>query len=353
MAQVSDLPEELIETILTHPTTDVVNLYNYRNVCRPWRSVVDKLLASSPPHLLVHEKGNDIRLLNIFTGDSSVCKIPDFKIGDGQPLRFPRSIYSQHGWLPIKFTTCNNQYYTYFIFLYNPLSRARIRLPAFRLPDHRRREIKFVLPSKQTNLPPSPIALVIDEKIMFWKSGDEGWTLVHIPFKKLMWVDIISYKGGFCAIDCLGNVAQFEFNPLPRVTKIPTAGIGMILLLLSSIKCLVESLSADLLMVCRCREGFFRVFKLDWETTVWGEITSLGDEAIFIADGESVCVRAGESTVYKQNCIYFRDRQSPSDISEQSREDFRVYDMANKTIHRFSHHFPRGFERYSWFCLTT
>ncbi|KAE8038001.1 hypothetical protein FH972_010549 [Carpinus fangiana] len=344
MAQVSDLPEELIETILTHTTTDVVNLYNYGNVCRPWRSVVDKLLASSPPHLLVHEEGNDIRLLNIFTGDSWVCKIPDFKTGDGQPLRFPR-IYSRHGWLAIKFT--------HYIFLYNPLSRARIRLP-FRLPDHWQREIKFVLPSKQTNPAPSPIALVIGKKIMFWKSGDEEWTrLVDIPFGKIRLVDIISYKGGFCAIDYLGNVAQFEFNPLPRATKIPTAGIGVAFLSLSSIKCLVESLSADLLMVCRSWEGFFTVFKLDWETMVWGEITSLGDEAIFIAGGESVCVRAGESTVYKQNCIYFRDRQSRADNSEQSREDFRVYDMANKTIHRFSHHFPRGFERYSWFCLTT
>jgi hypothetical protein len=98
----------------------------------------------------------------------------------------------------------------------------------------------------------------------------------------------------------------FEFNPLPRATKIPTAGIGVDLLLFSSIKCLVESLSADLLMVYGSWEGFFNVFKLDWETMVWGEITSLADEAIFIANGESVCVRAGESTVYKQNCIYFK-----------------------------------------------
>ena len=190
MAQVSDLPEELIETILTHTTTDVVNLYNYGNVCRPWRSVVDKLLASSPPHLLVHEEGNDIRLLTIFTGDSWVFKIPDFKTGDGQPLRFPRSIYSRHGWLAIKFT--------HYIFLYYPLSRARIRLPTFRLPDHRQREIKFVLPSKQTNPAPSPIALVIGKKIMFWKSGDEEWTRpVDSPFGKFRSVDIISYKGGF------------------------------------------------------------------------------------------------------------------------------------------------------------
>jgi hypothetical protein len=56
MAQLSDLPAELIEIILTHPTTDVVNLYNYREVCRSWRYIVDKLLASSPPHLLSPKK---------------------------------------------------------------------------------------------------------------------------------------------------------------------------------------------------------------------------------------------------------------------------------------------------------
>jgi hypothetical protein len=46
MAPVSwsdDLPEGLLQMILRQPT-DVVNLYHYRDVCRSWRSVVDKLL---------------------------------------------------------------------------------------------------------------------------------------------------------------------------------------------------------------------------------------------------------------------------------------------------------------------
>ncbi|XP_059441913.1 putative F-box protein At4g17565 [Corylus avellana] len=345
MARLSDLPNDLIETILTYPT-DVVNLYNYRDVCRSWRSIVDKLLTSSPPHLLLFEMGNNIRLLNIFTGDSSVCKVPVFKTGDGQPLRFPTSVVSGHGWLAINFTTCNNLYcYTHHFFLYNPFSRSRIRLPTFTFDYHFQNnydfpnicqpKIKFVLPSKPTNPPQISVVLATGKKIIFWKSGDEEWTPVDNPFEKNMpFFDMISYKGGFCAIDYAGNVAQFEFNPLPRATIIPTVAIEMQFFAV----CVVESLSGDLLMVCISQQGFFSVFKLDWETMVWGEITSLGDdEAIFMAGRESVCVRAGESTVYKNNCIYFRsDGEFPSTLPIRSREDFGVYNMANKIIHRFS-----------------
>jgi hypothetical protein len=356
MAQLSDLPKDLIEIILEYPT-DVVDLYNYRHVCRSWRSIVDKLLASSPPHLLLYEMENNIRLLNIFTGDSSVYKIPDFKTRGGKPLRFPRSVFSQHGWLAINFTTRKKQRYTHHFFLYNPLSRARIRLPTCTFDRHFQNisepEMRFVLSSKQTtSLPPSSVALAIGKNIMLWKPGDEDWTPIDSPLKNNMLVfDIISYKGRLCAIDFLGNVAEFDqFNPVPDPDETGN-GIEMLFLLSSSSICVVESLSGDLLTVCRCREGFFNVFKLDWETMVWGEITSLGDEAIFMAGKESVCVRASDSTVYKRNCVYFKDEQLPSDMPERSREDFGVYDMANKTIHRFSHPFPRRFVPYQW--LTT
>jgi hypothetical protein len=38
--------EELIDIILTHPTTDLVDLYNYYDVCCSWQSIVYKLLVS-------------------------------------------------------------------------------------------------------------------------------------------------------------------------------------------------------------------------------------------------------------------------------------------------------------------
>ncbi|XP_059434547.1 F-box/kelch-repeat protein KIB1 [Corylus avellana] len=345
MAQVSDLPEELIEIILTYPTTDIVNLYSYRNVCHSWRSVADKLLASSPPHLLIFEMGN-IWFLNIFTGDSRMCKSPDFKTGDGSLLSYPTSVYSRRGWLGINFTISNNQYYTHHIFLYNPWSRVRIRLPTLDHDFPKQPEIKFVLSSKPTNPPQISVALATGKKIVVWKSGDEEWTPVDNPFEENMPVfDMISYKGGFCAIDYAGNVAQFEFNPLPRATKIPTAGFEK-LFVLSIYICCVESLSGDLLIVCRPRRWSFYVFKLDWESMVWGEITSLGDdEAIFMARRDSVCVRADKSTVYKNNCIYFRDAEFPTE------EDFGAYNMANKTIHQFSHPYTGRCLRYQW--LTT
>jgi len=359
----SDLPEELLEMILRQPT-HVVNLYHYRDVCRSWRSVADKLLASSPPHLFVYEKSIEcVRLFNIFTGESSSCKIPEFKTRDGQPL-LPRSVYSWHGWLAMDCMTTSDhrKNHDHHIFLCNPFSRARIRLPTLTL-DHSvdTHDIKFLLSSKHTS-PSSINALAVrrsqflKETLMFWKPGDEEWTPIVHPFEKPKWVaDTISYKGGFCAMDFSGNVTQFELSRFPLAKEIPTRNTinNSANLFYHASSYLVESMCGDLLMVHRCfYPQEFKVYRLDSERLEWDEIRSLGDEAIFLAHNESVCMRAGESTVYRQNCIYFTDDVLLLHILRQSRraDDFGVYDMANKTIHRFPHFFLcHDVPRHRWF----
>lgn len=56
----------------------------------------------------------------------------------------------------------------------------------------------------------------------------------------------------------------------------------------------------------------------------WEKIKSLGDQAIFLACNDSVCVQVDESTVHKKNCIYFTDDlwngRSPS-------KEFGMYDL--------------------------
>jgi hypothetical protein len=329
----SDLPEEMLEIILRQPT-DVVTLYNYRNVCRSWRSVVDKALASSPPLLTVFDKNSRecIRLFNIFSGDSSVCKIPKLKTTrDGHPLLPRRLINSCHGWLPVDFITIssdNHAHHMLHICLYNPLSRARIWLPTLILEHFDSRNLKFILSiSNHTN--PSSIALAILEglhqclvkKLIFWKPGDEEWTLLHTPsdFKTCFdsVIDIICYKcGGFCAIDWYGNLTQFELSPVPCAKQIPT---GKMYNRNNKVdrhehSYLVESLSGELLLVNRCffPQNEYMVYKLVWEKMEWDEITSLGDEAIFLARNQSVCIRAAESTVYRRNCIYFTPEEVES-----------------------------------------
>ncbi|XP_059442176.1 F-box protein At2g26160-like [Corylus avellana] len=356
----TELPEELLEIILRQPT-DAVNLYNYRNVCRSWRSVVDKVLASSPPLLLVYdEKGIDcIWLFNIFTGDSSFCKIP----------RLPRRIHSWHGWLAMDFTTSKN--HAHDLCLYNPLSRARIGLPTLMFENSpNSRNLKFISSiSNHTN--PSSIALAIlegqslVEKLMFWKPGDEEWTPVDTPFDFEtpfgFVTDIIGYKcGGFCAIDYSGNLTQFELSPVPRAKQIQTGKIydGNHKALCHAYSYLVESLSGDLLLVNRCffPHKEFKIYRLDWEKMKWDEMRSLGDAAIFLARNQSVCIRADESTAYSRNCIYFTDDVSLFDDffnMLRLRDDFGVYHMANKTIHRF----PCLFQchtglRYRWLSYT-
>jgi hypothetical protein len=343
----SDLPEDLTEMILRQPT-DVVTLYNYRRVCRSWRSFAGELFASSPPQLLAYKKQSRvvqrICLLNVFNGNSSVCKIPKFKTFDGQPL-LPRSVCSWHRWLVMDYTTSkcrDRKYHAHHICLYNPFSRARIRLPAFTL-DHSfdTQKRKFVLSSEPTN--PSSIALAIRnrqslEKLMFLKPGGKEWIVVDMR----MWVvDVISYKGRFCALDWHRNFIQFNLGThVPCVKRIPTR-INAFSNDLYPTEHLMESLCGDLLLVQLyfgpTGEWKFHVLKLDWENMAWKEIKSLGDEAIFLSCDESVCIRASDSTVFKRNCIYFTD-----DVLWMTlrKEDFGVYNIANQTVGRFPRPFP-------------
>lgn len=364
MATVSGsfLPEEMVELIMRQ-STHVVNLvYLYRNVCRSWRSVADRVLASSPPHLLAYDE-ESIELFNIFTGDSRVYKIPELKNrGRQQPAVLPRIVYSCHGWLAMDFTASKcyrgRKNHAHDICLYNPFSRAQIWLPTFTI-DHSLRtydtqNINFVLSSTQKN--PSSIALSVREgggKLMFWKAGDEKWTRFDNPLvdKRMLVADIISYKGGFCAIySCaiysFGYIRQFELSPVPRARELPTSNV---MLLNHESSYLVESLSGELLLVHRCFPPYdeFMVFKLDWEKMEWDEIRSIGDEAIFLARNQSVCVRTDESTVYRHNCIYFTLQLDVMKNPLRDAEDVGVYDMATKTTHSFPY-FSNNL-RHRWF----
>jgi hypothetical protein len=359
----SELPEDLLEMILIRQPIDAFNLYHYRELCCSWRSVVDKVLASSPPLLLGCEKNNNnnniecIRLSNIFTGDWSVCRIPEFKTRDGQPL-LPRSVRPcpWRGWLAMDCTTSrcsalmDHTIHTHHIFLYNPFSRAQIRLPAFKLESCF--PFRFVLSSTNHNNHPSSniIALAIWEKrafvfvrarILFWKPGDDEEWKTFDNWDSV--ADIISYKGGFLAIDFDGNVTQVD-QLISTTTKVPTRinidnRYWIQFYFTRSINIyLVESVCGDVLMVHR-RLGPYdlKVYKLDWERMEWDEMTSLGDEAIFLAPNHSVCIRPpAEST---RNCIYFTDDAIELDMLNVSSGErhFGVYHMATKTSHSFTH----------------
>ncbi|XP_059442214.1 uncharacterized protein LOC132174597 [Corylus avellana] len=324
----SDLPEELLESIFKKPT-NVVNLYNCRYVCRSWRSVVDKVLASTPPHLLVYEKRRIVRIisfLNVFTGESRLYRLPKFKTGDGQPL-FPRSVYSWHRWLVMDCMVMDCSTRDRHICLYNPFTRARIRLPAFKLDnylDHRRKR-KFLLSCEPKN--PRSIGLAICdgrylEKLMFWNPGDEEWTTFVEESMRI--VDITSYKGGFCVLgDGYLKFIQFDTESVPHLK---------ITYVLSSYyhpnQYPVESPCGDLLLVQLNIGCKIKIFKMDWKRKAWDEIKSLGDEAIFLSCAESVCIRAEDSTIFKPNCIYFTDGA----FMPVEQKELGVYDIANQTV---------------------
>lgn len=190
------------------------------------------------------------------------------------------------------------------------MSREEIWLPPLLLNSE---NPKFILSSKPTN--PICIVLVLHEKnLVFWRFGDKKLTF----FKNVEdWInDIIWYKDEFHELQMKGNpphpgvpyLLQVKFSPKCHVKSIPNKANRSFYF---AFNYLVESLCGNLWVVCRVL-GYlgtftlkFQVYKLHWKMMKWEKIKSLGDQAIFLACNDSVCVQADESTVYKKNCIHW------------------------------------------------
>ncbi|XP_059442208.1 putative F-box protein At4g22660 [Corylus avellana] len=360
----SKLPEDLLESILRKPT-NVVNLYKCSFVCHAWRSVVERVLASTPPHRLVYSKElrivRSISFKNVFTGATEVCRLPEFNTGDGRPL-FPRSVYSWHRWLVMDCSTfhaCNhlNHRGDHHICLYDPFSNARIRFPAFTLDnfvsiDPTRRKFvvsidptrrKFVVSCDPKN--PRSIGLAVRngrylEKLMFWKPGDGEWTTFVVQQWRIF--DITSYEGGFCVLD--GKLKRIEFDHELGTLKIKHVSSRYY----HPTNYLVESLCGDLLLVQLDIEHKVEVFRMDWVRKAWDEIKSLGDEAIFLSCHESVSIQAKDYTIFKPNCIYFTDGAFSMPVEQM---ELGVYDIANQTVGSVPLSIPRDDKKqcYRWF----
>ena len=359
----SDLQEDLLELIFQQ-FTNIFDLYRCYNVCRSWRPIAKNLLALSPPQLPVLKYQDPdidrIQMFNPFNDSSSMCRFPKFKTHDGCEYE-PKSVSSGHGWLLINYTTSKCIYgesHAHYIYLYNPLTRVGFWLPTLLL-DHNNRRMeatRLVLLSKPTS--PSCVVLSLsnysfdEKKFAFWRTGYKVWRL--FPHSANVIGDSICYKGEIYAIKMRikeQSLMKFEISPFHHGKSIPTK---MNRSWNYSDNYLVESLCGNLWMVCRVLNptSSFEVYKLDWEKMEWGEIKSLGDQAIFLACHDSVCIQAGASTMYKQNCIYFTKDVYGGNKFVYNRNEFGIYELGSQTINRVHLSFPKQDRSiHQWFKL--
>lgn len=146
------------------------------------------------------------------------------------------------------------------------------------------------------------------------KSGDYGWTHIATDSRS-QFSDVIHYKGQFLVVSCGGSVFSINVNGAttePYINEVvkqaPLFGLGPYL---------VESSRGELLLIMKF-EGSdfhlrmtvsFKVFKLlcasgDRPECV-EEIESIGSDALFLGEVESMCVSALDFLGCQPNCIYF------------------------------------------------
>ncbi|XP_058083367.1 putative F-box protein At5g55150 [Magnolia sinica] len=168
---------------------------------------------------------------------------------------------------------------------------------------------------------PGDFAVMIihgQEEFAFCRLGDKSWTALAPRCRKVH-QDIIFDKGRFYVVSFLGFVIAWDvFGTSPTATEIrlrmPPAQYER--------KYLAE-LAGDLLLVVRYYEKSrdvcdaygkwitkttgFEVFKLDQSGSMWTQLTSLGDHALFMGGSQSISCSARNFSDCKANCIYFCD----------------------------------------------
>ncbi|GMY18602.1 F-box protein SKIP23-like [Fagus crenata] len=350
-SQWSLLPMDLLNTIEEHVEL-YVDKVRLRCVCSSWHSDLSKMpnhKLCQLPWLLIPYKDN----VN-GTSTSSSCGFLDPLEKKVHKLELPEigeKVFkgSAYGWVVVA-----NKNDT--IYLVNPLTRARVKLPPrSKFPDVRKYRAdkheseyllwsltalstpgdsylmdtthvrnylltKIVLSSSPSNGSDFVAVAIYGEigSLAYCKRGDKKWSI--ISDKRPPYKDVIFYEGQLYALKCSGQLMVCDIGsnyPKPIVTEVvpqpSTYPLGELYLVGSS---------SGLMMVQRCIESSyiyepskifvhktttFKIFKLDISGRNWYRVKSLGDDVLFLGLNSSMAFSSRDFPVYKGNSIYFTD----------------------------------------------
>ncbi|XP_038709376.1 F-box protein At2g26160-like [Tripterygium wilfordii] len=319
----------LLEEILNSILDNLVSVFDHARfslVCKHWSSVAKqyrrrqfmKLLNRQLPLLLIPSKHNQRYERNLYS-------VTDDKIYDLHlPLKDNSRRYcgSSHGWLA---TVDKNMIIT----LRNPfLNQTRLLPPimeswktSYMHEFDVSRVVLYNNPSLSTsdNINYNVVAISgVNRTLEILKSGSETWTYVDKTLD--FFQDIVYYNDMLLAVDLFGRLVCIDAensNCLVIVAREETMITHLSRCLGSSVY-LVKSSEGKLMMIRRIMKEVgaykyitqrFRVYQLlqssKYGKGEWVEMKSMGDDAVFVGDNETVCVPAADFPGCKPNSIYF------------------------------------------------
>ena len=344
VSQWSSLPKDLLITIEEEYLDLYTDKIRFRCVCSSWRSRLSKMpnhKNSRLPWLLIpHNHGITCGFMDPLEKRVHKLELPE----SGEKV-FKGSAY---GWVVIAEKSSS-------IYLVNPLTKARIKLPPrSKFPDVRKYHAnkhgkeyllwslslisvpgeyysvdstgvrndllqKVVLSSSPTCSNFVAVAIYGElGSLAYYKRGDKKWSVLHDkapPYK-----DAIFHDGQLYALKGNGQLMVCDIGsyPKPIVTEVapepsrtPFGDLH-----------LVES-SSGIMMVQQCfKRGYiyepselyirkttsFNIFRLDTNRRNWYQVQSLGDDMLFLGLNSSISISSHDyPDTYKGNCIYFTD----------------------------------------------
>ncbi|XP_038709390.1 F-box protein At2g17036-like [Tripterygium wilfordii] len=343
----------LSEGILDGILDSIVSFYDYARfsaVCKHWYSVARhrrrqlmELWSVQLPLLMfpsAEGRENQQSLYNVITG-----KTHDFKLNYNR-----RCCGYSHGWLA---TLGKDMLIT----LRNPFLNQIITLPPIFLkvnlsdddPYSNEYRIYKVVMSHNPYLYPDKyeVVAIYDGCLAILKPGSQSWAYLdneHTLFTCS--VDIIYYEDMLLVINDYELMSINANGSRPQMERIAWNDNEYGHLPGMRTNYLVKSSGGDLLYICRYIDWdnamtlTFKIFtptnKAKINKLYWREIKSLGDDALFLGDSHSLCVKASNFPGCKPNTMYFAPHSW--DIScYRGLHDMGVFNLENGSITPYYH----------------
>ncbi|KAK9937169.1 hypothetical protein M0R45_013978 [Rubus argutus] len=286
------LPSELLDSILER-LTSIFDYIEFGLVCKHWRRAA--LPQKAQRLKSCHKQLIPLLLLDIPTKNSNQRRRALYNVKQGKIVHSFNVPYGDDKWL----CGCSHGWLAYadgnsLVTLVNPFLRGTIRLPHVMevrksrpKPYSEFKISKVVLSANPYLFPNDYEVLVIFEdddgvikNLAHFKFGDDAWTL---PDKQMIdgidILDVVYYKGRFVALP------SWDSDPGHDVIKFHP-----------SIEFLSPPPPTSLLI---------KIFKLS-SACVWVEIESIGTDALFLDNMQSMCVSASYSGCHP-NSIYLME----------------------------------------------
>ncbi|KAI8569431.1 hypothetical protein RHMOL_Rhmol02G0278500 [Rhododendron molle] len=329
MGNWAELPEELL--ILTANKISLFDDFlSFSGVCRSWRSVAvnDNFKGSEQiPWLMLSDKDKPDERQFVSLRKGGVIRTVNLP-----EVRGKRCLETLGWFVTIAEDGEMN--------LLHPFTRVQINLPhvtTFKNYHMRTgdQNMSFIRKAVLSTRPEEgrDYALVVaygdSGYVGFWRPGDESWTDVRISL--LYFHDIIFHEGLFYGVVGRGFVFAFDvWGPDPtrpwKVLHAPdmyegtgmreqlyiVESKGLVLMVIRDLSLLNfwDGLVLDNTNRLRVYDGTHRVQVFEAalrKNGKWLEVTSLGDNAVFLGDNASVSIDASRFPGIKANCIYYTD----------------------------------------------